>query len=139
MASGFAFADNGAVLIHELERRVGKPFRKLPRIGDSRRRADELRPASVKGADPRQTPKHVGYMTAKDAAIGVQLIHNDELEILEQARPFGVMRQNPFVQHVGIAENDVAFGPNRRARILRGIAIVGKHAHLPVEHVCPLH
>ena len=67
-------------------------------------------------------------MAAEDAAIRVQFIEDDELQIFEKPRPLRVVRQDAFVKHVGIAEHDVSARTDRRARILRRIAVVGINA-----------
>ena len=41
-------------------------------------------------------------MAAEDAAIGVELVEDDVTQIFENARPFGVVRQDAGVQHVWI-------------------------------------
>ena len=101
-----------------------KFLRELLGIRNRRRRADELRLASIKCANSSQPPKHIRHMAAENAAIGMQFIHDDKLQIFKQPRPPCVMRQDALVQHVGIAENDVAARTNGRPRILRRVAVI---------------
>ena len=77
------------------------------RVGDRRRRADELRIRSVVPADAPQPAQHVAQVAAEHAAIGVQLVDDDEAQVLEQLRPPRMVRQDAGVQHVGIGEHDV--------------------------------
>jgi hypothetical protein len=83
-------------------------------------------------ADAPQTPQHIRQVTAEDAAIGVQLVDDDELEILEQLRPAGVMRKDPRVHHVRVAEDDVSTAADRAPGILRRVAVVGEDADFEV-------
>ena len=69
-------------------------------------------------------------MTAEDAAIGVQLVDHHELQVLEQLRPARMVREDPRVQHVGVAQHDVRLAANRATRVGRRVAVVGEHADL---------
>ena len=124
-----------AALVDQLERPAGEPFRQLARVGDRRRRADEHRIRSVVPADPLQPPQDVRQVAAEHAAIRVQLVDDDELQVLEQLRPARMVRQDPRVQHVGIAEHDVRLAANRAPRIRRRVAVVGEDADLRVAVV----
>ena len=57
------------------------------RIGDGRRRADELRIRSVVPADALQAAQHVGQVAAEHAAIRVQLVDDDEVAGSRTASP----------------------------------------------------
>ena len=96
-----------AALAHFRKRRADQPLRQLARIRDRRRRADERRIRSVVPADALEPPHDVAEMAAEDAAIRVQLVDDDELQILEELRPARMVRQDPRVHHVGIAQHDV--------------------------------
>ena len=63
-------------------------------------------------------------MRAEDAAIGVSFINDDEAQIGEEIAPVGVMRQNPRVKHVGVAQHDARVLADGRAVFLRGVTIV---------------
>ena len=105
----------------------------IARIRDRRRAAHELRLASVKARDAPQTPQHVAQMAAEHAAIRVQLIDHDVAQILEQARPAGVVRQDAGVQHVGIGQHQMALFANGFSRVARRVAVVREHAEAIVQ------
>ncbi len=67
-------------------------------------------------------------MAAEDAAIGVQLVDDDESQILEELRPARMVRQDPRVHHVGIAQHDVRARADRAPRVLRRVAVVREDA-----------
>ena len=79
-------------------------------------------------ADALQPAQHVRQVAAEHAAIRVQLVDDDEVEVLEQLRPSRMVREDARVHHVGIAEDDVRARANGAARILRRVAVVGVHA-----------
>ncbi len=68
-------------------------------------------------------------MASIDAAIIMQLVDNDELQILEDASPLRVVRQDPGVQHVGIGEYDVGARPYSLARVLRSVAVISERPY----------
>jgi hypothetical protein len=107
---------------------LGEPFGQLARIGDRRRGTEEHRIRPVVPADPPEPPQHIAQVTAEDAAVGVKLVDDDVLEILEQLRPPRMVRQDSRVDHVGIAEHEVRPRSNRPPRILRRVAVIGKYA-----------
>ena len=123
-------APRRAAPAHERERPLREPLRQLQRIGDGRRRTDELRVRSVVTANALQPSQHVGEVAAKHAAVGMQFVDDDELEVLEQLGPAWMVREDPGVQHVGIAEDDLSLAADGAARILRRVAVVGVHADL---------
>ena len=67
-------------------------------------------------------------MAAEHATIGVQLIEHDITQVLKEARPASVVRKDSGMEHVGIAEHDVAALADRRPGIARRIAVVGEDA-----------
>jgi len=75
-------------------------------------------------------------VTAKNAAIGVQFVNDDVLQVLKEARPFCVVRQDAAVQHVGIGQDDVALLTDGLPRIGWSIAVIGKNAE-PVPSFLP--
>ncbi len=102
------FARGRAVFLDHLEFGFRQPRRQFARIRDRRRGADELRVRAVETRDAPQPPQHVGQVAAENAAIGVQFVQHHVAQILEQALPARVVRQDARVQHVGIGEHDVA-------------------------------
>ena len=119
-----------AGLRHQLERLLDQRLGQLARVGDRGRRADERGIRPVVPADAAQPPQHVGEVAAEDAAIGVQLVDDDEAQVLEQLRPARMVRQDARVQHVGVAEHHVRAAADGAARVLRRVAVVGEHADL---------
>ena len=119
-----------AVALHQLEGLAGERLGQLARIGDGGRAADELRLGVVELADAPQAAQQVGEVAAVDAAVVVQLVDHDVAQVLEIARPLGVVRQDSGVQHVGIGEHHVGALADGLAGVLRGIAVVGEGADL---------
>ena len=87
---------------------------------------------AVERADALQPAHHVGDVRAEHAAVGVHLVDDHVAQVLEELRPLGVVRQDRLVQHVGIADHDVAVQADRLARIARRVAIEGEGAHAEV-------
>ena len=69
---------------------------------------------SVELADPFEAPEQVGDVASENAAVGVQLVHDDVAKVFEEPCPARVMRQNPGVQHVGIGQHHVGAAANGR-------------------------
>ena len=76
-------------------------------------------------ADSVQAAQHVRDIGAEDAPIRVNLIHNHEPEIREEAGPTAVIGQDSLVQHVGVCHDHVGFAaqpaPGRHGRV----AVIG--------------
>ena len=119
-----------AVVVDERDRRLDHLLGHLGRVGDRRRAEDELRVGAVEPGDPPQPPQDVGQVAAEDAAVVVELVDDDVLEVLEQLDPLGVVRQDPGVEHVGVRQDDVAAGPDGPAGVLGRVAVVGEDADL---------
>jgi len=127
------FGRGRAVLIEDLNIRLGEAGGELAGIGDGGGATNKLRVGAVEAGDAAQAAKNVGEMTAQNAAVGVQLIENDVTEIFEEADPFRVVRENAGVDHVGIREDDVAAFANGFAGVAGRVAIVGEDAEGIVE------
>ena len=119
-----------AALVHQLERLLGEPLGELARVGDRRRRADERRVRAVVPADALQPPQHVREVAAEHAAVGVQLVDDDEAQVLEQLRPRGWCGRMPECSMSGLLSTTCARAADRPARVLRRVAVVGEHADL---------
>ena len=78
------------------------------------------------GADPEQPPQDVGDVAAEHAAIRVQLVDDDHLELLEQLEPLRVMGEDRRVEHVRVGDHDLAGGPDGRADRCRRVTVVGR-------------
>ncbi len=72
-------------------------------------------------------------MASEYASVGVQLIDHDITQVLEQAHPFCVVRENAGVQHVGIRQDNVPALSNRLSRITWSIAVVREYAEPVVK------
>ncbi len=114
-----------AVPVDEPRRPPGQHRCELARVADRRRAADDGGPAAVVGTDPQEPPQDVGDVPAEDAAIGVQLVDDDELELLEQLEPLRVVRQDRRVEHVRVRDHHLARGADRRADRSGRVAVVG--------------
>ena len=75
--------------------------------------------------DPAKTPQNVRDVRAEDAAISVDLIHDDEAELGEEPPPASVIRKDALVEHVGVREDRVSELTQLSPRGPRRIAIVG--------------
>ena len=71
-------------------------------------------------------------MRTEHAAVAVYLVDDDVAQVLEELRPFRVMRQHALMQHVGVADDDVAVQPYRLARIAGGVAVEGERAQAEI-------
>ena len=121
-----ALAGRSPVAVDQPRRPAGQHRRQLARVPDRRRAADDDRPRAVVGADPEQPPQDVGDVSAEDAAIRVQLVDDDDLELLEQLEPLGVVGEDRRVEHVRVGHHDLAGGPDRRADRGGRVAVVGR-------------
>ena len=97
----------------------GERFGQFARVGDGGGAADELRLGAVELADAPQAAQQVGQVAAVDAAVVVQLVDHDVAQVLEVARPAGVVRQDAAVQHVGIGEHHIGALADGFAGVLR--------------------
>ena len=82
--------------------------------------------AAVVGADPEKPSQHVGDVAAEHAPVRVELVDDDNLELLEQLEPLGVVGQDRRMEHVRVRDDDLACGPDRRADGGRRVAVVGR-------------
>ena len=121
-----ALAGRCPVPIDEPCRSPGQHRGQLARVPDRRRAAHDHRVRAVVGADPEQPPQDVGDVAAEHPAIGVQLVDDDDLELLEQLEPLRVMGEDRRVEHVRVGDHDLAGGPDRRADRGRRVAVVGR-------------
>jgi len=99
------------------------------RVADGGRAQDELRAHAVERADALEPADHVGDVAAEHAAVGMDLIDHHVAQVLEELRPLGVVRQDRLVQHVRVADHDVAVQADRLARVAGRIAVEGEGLH----------
>ena len=121
-----ALAGRSPVAVDQSRRPAGQHRGQLARIPDRRRAADDDRPRAVVGADPEQPPQDVGDVTAEHAPIRVQLVDDDDLELLEELEPLGVVGEDRRVEHVRVGDHDLAGGPDGRADRGGRVPVVGR-------------
>ena len=83
-----------------------------------------MRVAAVKVAQSLQTAQHVGHVTAKNAAIGVNLVQHHKFQVRQQIAPARVVRQDAAVQHVWIGDEDAVAASHLGALAARRVAVV---------------
>ena len=76
-------------------------------------------------ADPSQAANDVGDVAAEQAAVGVQLVDDDELQVLEELEPLGVMRKDRRVQHVRVGHGHLTRAAHHAANGRWRVAVVG--------------
>ena len=113
-----------AVVVDELDGRLQHALGQLARVGDGGAGADENGVGAVEAADAPQAADDVGDVAAEHAAVGVQLVDDDVLQVLEQLEPLGVVREDRGVQHVGVGDHHVPGGAHDRAHVRRRVAVV---------------
>jgi hypothetical protein len=109
-----------------MHRQFQQRFRMRLRIADGGRADDELRRGAVERAHTLQPPQHVGHVAAEHAAVGMHFVDHHVAQVLEELRPLGVVRQDGLVQHVRIADHDVAMQTDRLPRIARRVTVEGE-------------
>ena len=119
-----------AVPADQLERAADQPFGQIARVRDRRGGKDEARVASVCGCDAAQPADHVGDVRAEHPAVGVGLVDDDPLEVCEEIPPAPVVGQDSDVEHVGVAQHEVASPAYGRPLVLRRIAVVDRVAEV---------
>ena len=59
----------------------------------------------------------------------MHFIDDDVAQAFKELRPFGVMRKDRLMNHVWIADDDVAMHADRLTRIVRRVAIESVRTH----------
>ena len=113
-------------LVDQRHRALQQALRVLPGVRDRRGAADEDRIPAIEAADPDQAPEHVGQVGAEHAAVDVELINHDVLEVREELLPLRVVGKNSGVEHVGIRDHDVALSADRLPGVVGGVPVVGE-------------
>ncbi len=72
-------------------------------------------------------------MRTENTAINMQFINDNVFEIDEEFLPFGVMRQNAGMQHVGIGDDYMPLFADGLTRIVRRIAIIGESFNVGLQ------
>ena len=114
-----------AVVVDQLDRCLEDALGELARVGDRGAGADEDRVGAVVGADPPQAPDDVRDVAAEEPAVGVQLVDDDELQVLEELEPLRVVREDRRVEHVRVGDDDLAGRADDAAHVGRRVAVVG--------------
>jgi hypothetical protein len=125
-----ALAGGRAVPVHHERGPAGEAGRQLAGVGDRRGARDDDRGRAIVAADSQQAPQHVADVTSEQAAIQVQLVHDDHLDLLEQLEPLGMVGKDRRVEHVGVGHDDLAGQADRGADRRRRVAVVGGCRHL---------
>ena len=121
-----ALAGRSPVAVDQARRPAGQHRRQLAGVPDRRRAADDDRSRAVVGADPEQPPQDVGNVPAEHASIRVQLVDDDDLELLEELEPLGVVGEDRRVEHVRVGDHHLAGGPNSRPDRGGRVPVVGR-------------
>ena len=114
-----------AVVVDQLDRRLEHALRQLGGVGDRGAGADEDRVGAVVGADAPQAPDDVRHVAAEQAAVRVQLVDDDVLQVLEELEPLRVVGKDRRVEHVGVGDDDLAGGAHDAPDVGRRVAVVG--------------
>ena len=131
-------AGRGAVPIDEPGRATGQHRRQLGGVPDGRRAAHDDRATAVVGTDPEQPAEHVGDVAAEHAAVRVQLVDHDQLELLEQLEPLRVVRQDRRMEHVRVGHDDLPGRSHGRPDRRRRVAVVRRGDDRQLGRGCQL-
>ena len=80
--------------------------------------------------DALEPPQHIGEVTSENAAVGVELVDHHVAKVLKEVHPLRVERQDSGVEHVRIGEHEVGPRAHGTPRVLRGVPVIGVHAHV---------
>ncbi len=104
----------------------------LTRIADGGGRKNERWRRAMETRDAQQATHHVGEVRAEDAAIRVQLVDDDVLQVGEEPRPPRMVRHDAGMQHVGVGEKHTGALTRNSARIVGSVAIVRDRPDLQI-------
>ena len=82
------------------------------------------------GAQPQEPPEDVGDVAAEHAPVGVQLVDDDDLQLLEQLEPLGVVGKDGRMEHVRVRDDDLAGLADGRPDRCRGVPVVAGRRNL---------
>ncbi len=122
------FTARGPAPLHHLELFGREVLGELSRVSDRGGRANEHGIRAVVTTHTPEPSQHIRQMTPKHTSIGVELIDHHKPQVLEQLGPPRMVRQDPGVEHLGVAEHDLSAPPNNATSVLRRVAIVGEGA-----------
>jgi hypothetical protein len=99
----------------------------VPRVGDGRRKQDELGSAPIKSADPLKTSENLRHVTPEHSPIGVHFVDDHEPQFLPKGFPFSVIGQQGIMEHIRIGEQDVRMIPaNLGALVGSRISVINR-------------
>src|SRR5262249_24227414 len=116
-----------AIRIQHFDFSFDQARNKFAQISNHSGATNKLQLASIKPHDTAQPTKNVAKMAAENATINIEFVQHDIAQILEQARPAHVIRQDSGVQHVRIHQNHIAFFADGFACIGEHIAVVNEN------------
>ena len=123
-----ALGAGSAVAADDGELAPGEARGQLAGVRDRRRGRDDLGTAPVVGRDALEAAEHLRHVASEDAAVGVELVDDDEAQRAEQRLPGAVARQDAGVEHVGRRDQhgggSLAQAPALGAR---RVAVVDRH------------
>jgi hypothetical protein len=77
-------------------------------------------------ADAEEPPEHVADVASEQPAVQVQLVHDDDLDLLEELEPLGVVGKDRGVEHVRVGHHDLAGLTDRGADRRGRVAVIGR-------------
>ncbi len=125
-----------AVAVDRADGAADEELRELGGVADGRGAADDDRVAAVVGAQAQQASKDVRDVAAEDAAVHVELVHDDDPQLLEQLEPLRVVGEDRRVEHVRVGDHDLAGLADGRPDRCRRVAVVAgrRDLQLGVTH-----
>ena len=108
-------------------------LRQLHRVLNGGTAQNILGVAAVKLAQPFQPPEHIGQMTAEHAAVGVNFVDDNVLQIFKQLHPLGMVGQNVGMEHIRVGDHDMARLTDGFPGGVLGIAVVGVGLDIHIE------
>ncbi len=115
----------GAVVVDQLDRGLQDALGQLARVGDGGAGADEDGIGAVVVADPAQAADDVRHVAAEQPTVGVELVDDHVLEVLEQLEPLRVVRKDRRVEHVGVGDHDLPGRADHAPHVGGRVAVVG--------------
>ena len=115
-----------AVVVHELDVVVDERCASSAGLAIVAEQQDEDGGRSRRTGRCGAAGADVGDVAAEHAAVRVQLVDDDELEVLEELDPLRVVRKDGRVEHVRVRDHDVPGGAHRAAGVGRRVAVVGE-------------
>ena len=94
-----------------MKRLAGQLAGELSRVGRGGRGGDQNRVRALRPAEPEETLENVVKVAAEDAAVGMQLVEDDPIELTQKRRPVLPVPEQAQMEHVGVRDHH----PWRRA------------------------